>query len=156
MSQIACSYGITIEQLARLASLASAKQYDGFWHLLHDEAPELSEFVNYSGYVVVVAILFLADRNIRFSNNVSHEAAVRLKQTELAPTVLVDHLEADRAAAAIASVTLTDEELRSFFEEFTGDEWDEAAGAMREAISYLHSVLSEAAEKETWCLVHVG
>ena len=89
-------------------------------------------------------------------NSTSNAAAITLGQTERAPLVLANPEEALNAALALDRVNVTDEELRSYFEEFTGHEWSEAAQAMRVSLAYLRAVLSEAASRHDWCLVHVG
>ena len=156
MSQIASAYTVSTAVLEKLATAAASKQFDQFWQTLFREGREVTPAYSYSGYVVAVAVSFVSEQGIALPLNASLPATATLTQSELSPVVVASMEEAREAATRMAGIGKSGEELQAYFEEFTADEWDESAKAMREALDFIKRALTQPTIEIPWCLMFVG
>lgn len=134
VSAIATSYKITEASLAQGLELLNGNEYQKFWAFM--KTHEVST-LPYSGYVLAAVIPFVQQRGIELPNArrvtlLSNGVAKRLG-------ILVGGQAADYqvAAKSLAELQATDSELRQYYNDLYGHDWDEAATAMREGFAFI-------------------
>jgi len=103
---------------------------------LHDQAKELTPAYSYSGYVIVVLIVFCEERGItlpkvdRYGDGLKQNGGIMSIITQSEAASLHEKL-------TDLSIAINDDELSEYYNNFTEDNFDEAGEAMREAIEFL-------------------
>jgi hypothetical protein len=156
MSQIATGFTVSSASLDRLAALAQARDYASFWRLLKTEAIETEPSYSYSGSVVSVALDILTQRGWLPTLDDSYPAVATLATSGTSLVMCCRDQEAEEGLARLRSMAFTDAELAGYYRDYTGEEWSEAAQALREAIGYLERTLSLIPQSGDWALLFIG
>ena len=155
MSQIVSGYAVTQELLDRLAEIIRKKDYESFWATLHAEGVATEPAYSYSGTVASTLFELLEERGLPPVIDEGSASAITLAESEVGLMICCDENEASAGLAFLRSLSITDEELAEYHAEFWGEEWDEAAPALREAISYLETTLALVPQRGDWALLFI-
>jgi hypothetical protein len=156
MSQIATGYTVYSASLDRLAVLAQAHDYASFWRLLKAEAVETEPAYSYSGSLVSLALDILTQRGWPPTLDDSYPAVATIAASGASLVMCCRDREAEDGLARLRSMAFTDAELAGYYRDCTGEEWGEAAQALREAIGYLEGTLSLIPQSGDWALFFIG
>ena len=134
MSAVASAYKMEANALARASTLIAHNEYDKLWDLMkiHRVAT-----LSYSGIVLAAAIPFLGERGIAFPKREDLSVFSTRDRETIGLIALGNADDYTFAARDLASLSVTNDELRQYYMQLYGDEWDQAATAMREAFSFL-------------------
>jgi hypothetical protein len=156
MSQIVSGYAVTSELLDRLAAVIRKRDYDAFWSAIRAEAVATEPAYSYSGSVVSALFELLEERGWTPAIDDSSPSATTIAAGVDSLSICCSKDGADEGLAFLRSLSLSDSELAEFHSEFWGEEWDEAAPAMREAISYIETTLALIPQRGDWALLFIG
>jgi hypothetical protein len=150
MSQVASAFGLPTKVLTKADRELANNELKKFWETVRP--CRICEGFPWDGYVVVVVVEFLQEKEIELP--VSSEAQARNLVLRMNPLVCASPEEAAEALATLNALQTTDEELTTFWRNFTGDK-DNAAKAMRAALEWLKQVFAEG-QKSDWCIILEG
>lgn len=150
MSQVASAFGVPTKILAKADRDLAANEMKKFWETVRP--CRICEGFPWSGFVVVVLVEYLQETGVELP--VSSEAQARNLVLRMNPLVCASPEEAAEALKTLQGLQPTDEELSTFWKNFTGD-MDDAGKAMRAALEWLKQVFTEG-QKSDWCIVLEG
>jgi hypothetical protein len=155
MSQIASAYVVTQDILNKLGTIAARHDFKLFWNTLRTEAVAVEPPYEYSGYVVAVAIQFLEEQGIEFQP-ATDQPELEVFTDEMNLETFVTKTEANKLIASLNSHVFNGLQLKEYFEEFSGEEWDEAGVAMQSAIDFLKSGLNGVRDNDSYLMLFIG
>lgn len=156
MSQIVSGYAVTQELLDRLAELARKKDYQSFWTTLHAEGVATEPAYSYSGTVASTLLELLEERGWTPIVEESSTSGTTLASGDVGLMLCCEENEASEGLAFLRSLSITDEELAAYHSDYWGEEWDEAAPALREAMSYIETTLALVPQRGDWALLFIS
>ena len=155
MSQIVSGYAVTQELLDRLAELVRRKDHKSFWTTLHAEGVATEPAYSYSGTVASTLLELLEERGWTPVVEEGSTSATTLAAGDVGLLMCCDEKEASEELAFLRSLSITDEELAAYHSDYWGEEWDEAAPAHREAMSYIETTLALVPQRGDWALLFI-
>jgi len=152
MSQIATAYVLTKPEFDDFVKSADEERWVEFWEEL--SLSELQPEFGYSGYVVIVLMTYLNEHGHAFPDGVLD----RNKLGGLESIWLLTPESAADVARRYADLELDvdPEELKTYYEEFTEEEDEEAGEMMYEAIAYLKRICEEASKQNKYLMLQIG
>jgi hypothetical protein len=158
MSQIGSAYIITSDLADRLGKEIAAKDYDGFWSLIHSRAVEIKPRYSYSGYVLVALASYLHEIGVRLPLNLGCQGLQAIDQDQEFSFFLCCAGIDDKSSALIqlASLNAHPGRLKDYYENLVEEQWEEAGLAMLKGIDFIKRGLARLQRNDEWFIVHVG
>ncbi len=155
MSQIALAYTVSSELLDQLSARVSANDYKRFWDLIKSEATEVAPAYDYSGYVVMVFNEYLQEQGLALPMHSTPATEPLLKEQELGLLAIAQRTDAASVLERLDHLGVSEEELKEYLEDFSGEKGDEAGPAMMGAFDFIRRGFQQLQNSDGWLLLLV-
>jgi hypothetical protein len=142
LSQVASAFVLWTKEIEPLARLLAEKNHKAFWEGISKAGSITAEF-DYSGSVLNVLLTYWEEHGVQMPLSLDKPAFASLAAHDVGLQVCADYSDAEAAVEALEKLELNKDELQSYFNEFTHDDWDEAGVAMAEGWQYVLAGLRE-------------
>jgi len=156
MSQLASAYVVPVGMFDRLGSLASHRDYSGFWQALDAGTVAIQPTFPYTGYALAVVIAYLEEHDLPLPLNVQNAGAKAISECDLGLVLCAGRGDAPTALTGLDAFVPSEAELRLYYETFTEETWEEAGVAMLEGIHFLRRALVQLQNPGDWLLLFIG
>jgi len=155
MSQIASSFIVPEDRLPSIADLLRGGKFDAFWTAIRPFETAV-KYEEYSGYVVAVLIAFLNERGINLPLDETNPMVAANANGDVGLIVVANTEQSAAAVTALNNLSVSDDELAVYFEEFSEYSFPEAGRAMRAAIDFIISGMTAQARTGGRYLLFIG
>ena len=134
MSAIASSYKMTEGQLSERLGMLDRNEHKNFWEFMRScQVGTLP----YSGYVLGALIPFVQSKGIQFPSARNNPLLSDSQRKQLGIVACGKAGDYQNVANGLAGLQVTDVELRKYYAELYGHDWDEAPATMRQGFAFI-------------------
>ena len=156
MSQIALVYTLDSDLLKHLDQLFARHEHTVSWETLQNQATEVEPKCSWSGYVVIVLLKYLAEKNIRLPIGLGSAGCQALQQAGSGILLCVHKTDASSILEQISGLMPSLDELQQYYEGFNNEHSAETGVAMQDGLEFLKRGLRQLQERDECLVLWVG